>query len=126
MAGSVDRAQRAEGGPGRTDAGAHSASSGRDRRQRRAVRRTRMSGGRRRGPSDHALLDQMPLSPLLAQYDHVLLDLDGCVYLGDEPIPGAADALSELRAAGKSVMFLTNDARRAPEDYVRKLWSLGL
>ncbi len=23
-------------------------------------------------------------------------------------------------------MFLTNDARRSPEDYVRKLWSLGV
>ncbi len=23
-------------------------------------------------------------------------------------------------------MFLTNDARRSPEEYVRKLWSLGL
>jgi HAD superfamily hydrolase (TIGR01450 family) len=68
----------------------------------------------------------MPLSPLLRRYDHVLLDLDGCVYLGEELIPGAADALAELRAAGKAVMFLTNDARRTPEEYVRKLWSLGL
>src|SRR5436305_14697070 len=68
----------------------------------------------------------MPLSPLLNHYDHVLLDLDGCVYLGDELIPGAADALAELRGAGKSLMFLTNDSRRSPEDYVRKLWSLGL
>jgi HAD superfamily hydrolase (TIGR01450 family) len=68
----------------------------------------------------------MPLSPLLKRYDHVLLDLDGCIYLGDELIPGAAGAVAELRGAGKSVMFLTNDARRAPEDYVRKLWSLGM
>ncbi len=28
--------------------------------------------------------------------------------------------------AGKSVAFLTNDSRHAPEDYVRKLWSLGV
>jgi glycerol 3-phosphatase-2 len=68
----------------------------------------------------------MPLSPLLASYDHVVLDLDGCVWVGDEPTRGAAEAIAELRAAGKSVAFVTNDPRRSPEEYVRKLWKLGL
>ncbi len=68
----------------------------------------------------------MPLSPLLRNYDHVVLDLDGCVWVGDTCTRGAPEAVSELRSAGKSVVFLTNDARRSPEDYVRKLWSLGL
>ena len=68
----------------------------------------------------------MTLSPLLREYDHVLLDLDGCVYVGETLTRGAAEALTELRGAGKAVMFLTNDARRSPEEYVRKLWSLGL
>jgi glycerol-1-phosphatase len=68
----------------------------------------------------------MPLSPLLESYDNVLLDLDGCVWLGEEATPGAVQAISELRTAGKRLSFLTNDARRAPEDYVRKLWGLGI
>ncbi|HWE32023.1 MAG TPA: HAD-IIA family hydrolase [Solirubrobacteraceae bacterium] len=68
----------------------------------------------------------MALSPLLRRYDHVLLDLDGCVWVGDEIIPGAPEAVAALRAGGKSVSFLTNDPRRAPEEYVRKLWSLGV
>lgn len=68
----------------------------------------------------------MPLSPLLHAYDHVLLDLDGCVWVGDHAVPGSPEALNELRAAGKGIAFVTNDARRSPEDYVRKLWSLGL
>lgn len=68
----------------------------------------------------------MSLSPLLQAYDHVLLDLDGCVWVQDTAVPGAAEALAELRAAGKTLAFLTNDARRSPEEYVRKLWSLGL
>jgi len=68
----------------------------------------------------------MPLSPLLQGYDHVLLDLDGCVWVGDECVPGSPEALAALRAAGKALAFLTNDARRSPEEYVRKLWSLGL
>lgn len=68
----------------------------------------------------------MPLSPLLAAYDHVLLDLDGCVWVGDALVPGAGEALAELRGAQRTLAFVTNDARRAPEEYVRKLWSLGL
>ncbi len=68
----------------------------------------------------------MPLSPLLDRYDHVLLDLDGCVWVGEEPTPGAAEAITALRAAGKSIVFLTNDPRRSPEDYVRKLWNVGI
>ncbi len=67
----------------------------------------------------------MSLSPAVRRYDHFLLDLDGCLWLGDEPIPGAADAVSGLREAGKSVLFLTNDVRQAPEGFVRKLWRLG-
>lgn len=68
----------------------------------------------------------MPLSPLFDPYDSVLLDLDGCVWLGDACTPGAPEAVAQLRSAGKAVAFLTNDSRMMPEDYVRKLWSLGV
>jgi glycerol 3-phosphatase-2 len=68
----------------------------------------------------------MPVSPLLANYEHVLLDLDGCVWVGDVPTRRAPEALEQLRRAGKTVSFLTNDARSTPEEYVRKLWALGL
>src|ERR1700683_4651119 len=68
----------------------------------------------------------MALSPLLNRYDNVLLDLDGCVWLGDACTPGAPEAVAQLRGAGKAVAFLTNDSRMMPEDYVRKLWALGL
>jgi glycerol 3-phosphatase-2 len=68
----------------------------------------------------------MPLSPLLNVYDHVLLDLDGCVWVADTPTPNAREALAELRNAGKTIAFVTNDCRLAPEEYVRKLWSMGL
>jgi glycerol-1-phosphatase len=68
----------------------------------------------------------MPLLPLPASYDNFVLDLDGCVWVGDAPTRGAAAAIGQLRAAGKALAFVTNDSRRSPEDYVRKLWSLGL
>ncbi|MEY2441506.1 MAG: glycerol-phosphatase [bacterium] len=67
----------------------------------------------------------MPISPRVARYDHILLDLDGCVWVGDEPTPGATDAISALRAAGKNIAFVTNDSQLATEEYVRKLWRLG-
>jgi HAD superfamily hydrolase (TIGR01450 family) len=65
------------------------------------------------------------LSPRIARYDQVLLDLDGCVWLGDEALEGAPEAVSALRDAGKAVAYLTNDVRHAPEEFVRKLWRLG-
>jgi HAD superfamily hydrolase (TIGR01450 family) len=55
----------------------------------------------------------------------VLLDLDGTLWVGDEALPGAVEAVAALREAGKSVVFLTNDVRNAPEAFVRKLWRLG-
>ena len=67
----------------------------------------------------------MPLSHLLAGYDHVLLDLDGCVWVGDDATPRSVEAVDALRAAGKGVAFVTNDARHSAEDFVRKLWGLG-
>jgi HAD superfamily hydrolase (TIGR01450 family) len=65
------------------------------------------------------------VSPRIRPYDHVLLDLDGTVWVGDDACEGAADAIAALREAGASVLFLTNDVRHAPEEFVRKLWRLG-
>ena len=67
----------------------------------------------------------MLLRPLLSRYDHVLLDLDGCVWVGDEQTPRAVEAIDALRGAHKGVAFVTNDARVGAEDLVRKLWGLG-
>ena len=67
----------------------------------------------------------MPLRPAIARYDHVLLDLDGCLWIGDDVVEGAPEAVAALREAGKGIAFLTNDARHAPDHFVRKLWRLG-
>jgi HAD superfamily hydrolase (TIGR01450 family) len=67
----------------------------------------------------------VPLSARIRPYDHVLLDLDGCLWVGDEACDGAADAVAALRESGTSLLFLTNNVRHAPEDLVRKLWRLG-
>lgn len=67
----------------------------------------------------------MTLSPLLAAYDNVILDLDGTVWVGGVATPRAPEAIAAIRAAGKRLAFVTNDGSLSPEEYVRKLWSIG-
>jgi HAD superfamily hydrolase (TIGR01450 family) len=68
----------------------------------------------------------VPLSPLASSYDNFVIDMDGTLWIGDELIPRADEAVTALRAAGKGVAFVTNNPRRSAEDYVAKLWSLGM
>ena len=68
----------------------------------------------------------MPLSPIAQRYDRFILDLDGCVWIGDEPTPRAVEAVETLREAGKAVVYATNDPRSATEDYVARLWKIGI
>jgi HAD superfamily hydrolase (TIGR01458 family) len=55
----------------------------------------------------------------------LLVDLDGTLYVGEEPIEGAREALERLRTAGIDVRFVTNTTRK-PRSAVRsQLISLG-
>ncbi len=66
------------------------------------------------------------LSEFAARYDGFIVDLDGCMWVGEEPIAGSSDAVAALREHGRRVVFATNDPRRSPEEYVRKLWRQGV
>ncbi len=68
----------------------------------------------------------MTREELLSSCDLFLFDLDGTVYLGDAPIAGAAAALGRLRAAGKRVVYLTNNSSKTRAEYEKKLRALGL
>jgi glycerol 3-phosphatase-2 len=65
-------------------------------------------------------------APLAARYDVVLLDLDGVVYRGGEPIAGAAEAIAAVRALGVRVGFVTNNASRSAADVAAHLQSLSV
>lgn len=55
----------------------------------------------------------------------VLLDLDGVLYVEDEPIPGARDAAARLRAAGLVLRFVTNTTARSRARTLERLRRLG-
>ena len=55
-----------------------------------------------------------------------LFDLDGTVYLGEALIPGAAETIAALRAAGRRVAFLSNKPLFTRADYAEKLTRLGI
>lgn len=55
-----------------------------------------------------------------------VLDLDGVIWLADEPIAGAADAVAALRAGGEHVAFVTNNSAVARSDVESKLASVGI
>ena len=48
------------------------------------------------------------------------------MWVGEQATTGAADAIAALRQAGKRVAFVTNNPYDAGEDFVRKLWGLGV
>ena len=56
----------------------------------------------------------------------VCCDLDGVLWRGDEPIPGSADAVAELRARGLRVAFLSNNSSLTVPEVIAKLARCGV
>jgi phospholysine phosphohistidine inorganic pyrophosphate phosphatase len=55
----------------------------------------------------------------------VLLDIDGVLYVEDEPLPGAIAAVERLRSAGATLRFVTNTTSRSRAATLEKLTRLG-
>jgi HAD superfamily hydrolase (TIGR01450 family) len=55
-----------------------------------------------------------------------VLDLDGVIWLAEQPLPGAADAVARLRAAGERVLFVTNNSFAPVGDQEAKLERFGI
>ena len=53
------------------------------------------------------------IAPVADRYDGFVLDLWGVVHDGRRPYPGVPEALAELKARGKRIIFLTNAPRRS-------------
>lgn len=63
------------------------------------------------------------MTTLASQHDCLLLDLDGTVFRGHEATDGAVDTLAGITAR---VLFVTNNASRAPADVAQHLTDMGL
>jgi HAD superfamily hydrolase (TIGR01458 family) len=55
----------------------------------------------------------------------VLLDLDGVLYVEDDPVPGAVEAVARLRDAGLVLRFVTNTTSRSRAATLERLHRLG-
>jgi HAD superfamily hydrolase (TIGR01458 family) len=56
----------------------------------------------------------------------ILLDVDGVLHVSGEPIPGAADGVRELRAAGHRLRFVTNATTRSKAQLAAELQGMGI
>lgn len=56
----------------------------------------------------------------------VLLDMDGVVYIGNDPLPGVQPLLDYLEATGRSWLFVTNNSTRTPRQFVDKISKMGI
>ena len=55
----------------------------------------------------------------------LLVDLDGVVYRGAEPVPGMAAVLADRAARGDDVVYVTNNSMHYRADYVTRLAAMG-
>jgi len=55
----------------------------------------------------------------------ILLDIDGVLYVGDQPIAGAHEALAELRELGAGLRLLTNTTSRSRREVLEHISELG-
>jgi 4-nitrophenyl phosphatase len=55
-----------------------------------------------------------------------LIDLDGVIYTGREPIPGSAGFLVEARRYGVPFVLVTNNSTASPEEVAQRLRGMGM
>ena len=66
------------------------------------------------------------MSAPLQGVEGLLLDLSGVVYVEDEAVPGAAEALERLRSAGIPIRLVTNTTMRPKRSILERLERLGI
>jgi glycerol 3-phosphatase-2 len=64
--------------------------------------------------------------PVALRHDALFVDLDGVVYKGDDRLAHASEVLEEARRLGLSLLFLTNNSSKTPQQVVDKLSPMGV
>ncbi len=79
-------------------------------------------------PKKHRyILNGRPLveSEMQSRMQAFLIDLDGVLYVGKNPIPGARECLEALKDRGYSYRFVSNSTRRCRSSVADRLQGLG-
>jgi NagD protein len=62
----------------------------------------------------------------IPKFEAYIFDLDGTLYLDEQPIPGAPQTVAQLRADGARVAFVTNNPLEQPAVYAQRLTQIGI
>ncbi len=62
----------------------------------------------------------------LTAITHLIIDMDGVLYRGDEPVPRLQEFFAFLRARPVPFILATNNSTRTPEAYADKLARMGV
>jgi 4-nitrophenyl phosphatase len=62
----------------------------------------------------------------LSQLTHLIIDMDGVLYLGDQPMRGLCEFFAFLRERNIRFILATNNSTRTPQAYVDKLAGMGV
>lgn len=63
---------------------------------------------------------------LANEFDGLLIDLDGVVWIGREMVPEATETLMRLLADGVEIVFVTNNSVKQPAEYAARLREAGV
>ena len=58
---------------------------------------------------------------LFSACETIVCDLDGTLYLENEPLPGAHDFLGRIIESGRQLFYFTNNTSKSRETYLKKL-----
>jgi 4-nitrophenyl phosphatase len=67
-----------------------------------------------------------PQASVLRNVRHLIIDMDGVLWRGDEPLQGLQQFFAFLREHAIEFVLATNNASKRPEEYVRKLARFGV
>ncbi len=95
-------------------------------RLRKRVSGSRVSGCRLQGAGSEPETSNLKPETVLSRIHNLIVDMDGVLWRGDEPIAGLAEFFAFLRQRHIDFILATNNSSRLPEQYAAKLARFGV
>lgn len=76
-------------------------------------------------PEKLSLSFENDLDDAMARISAFLMDLDGVLYVGRSPVPGARECLERMEELGYRFRFVSNSTRRCRESVAKRLSDMG-